>query len=171
MRNPYGDMSQAPRPVQPQWGQPSSQNPAPQQPPPNQWGPQQPVSTQLAVPGYVSYGEGTAPPYQPYPYEGGSALMQPNELGELEDQAQLWLMLTVAGFWVGFGWLSGPLAWYRAGKIRRKYRALGHHPCAAANWAWGLGIASTSLYGLIVAIVFALLLFVAGLSVPAFMGC
>ena len=99
---------------------------------------------QQAGPSYVSYGQGAAPPniYSP------PIASQPNELQKLEDDAQLWLLVAAAGFWVGFGWVTGPLAWYFGSQIRGKYRALGHHPCASANWAWGIGMVSSIIYAL-----------------------
>ena len=65
------------------------------------------------------------------------------ELNGLKDDANLWLLVTAIGFWLGFGWVTGPLGWYFGSRVRGRYRALGHHPCAAANWAWGLGMATT----------------------------
>jgi hypothetical protein len=92
--------------------------------------------------GYVSYGQGAAPPhiYVPTPMPGDL------ELRKLEDDSQLWLLVAAAGFWFGFGWITGPLAWYQGSKIRRQYRTLGHHPCTSANWAYGLGIVTTLIY-------------------------
>lgn len=92
--------------------------------------------------GYVSYGQGAAPPniYVPSAMPGNS------ELRKLEDDSQLWLLVAAAGFWFGFGWITGPLAWFFGSKIRSQYRALGHHPCSSANWARGLGITTTLIY-------------------------
>ena len=108
---------------QPGYGQPGS-------PPPP--GPQ----------GYVSYGQGTAPPciHVPPPNVGF------NELRKFEEESQLWLIVAAAGFWFGFGWLTGPLVWYKGAQLRRQYQVRGHHPCSSANWARGLGIASTLIY-------------------------
>jgi hypothetical protein len=90
----------------------------------------------------VSYGQGAAPPniYVPTPMPGAS------DLRKLDDDSQLWLLVAAAGFWFGFGWITGPLAWYFGSKIRGQYRALGHHPGTSANWAWGLGITTTLIY-------------------------
>ncbi len=95
--------------------------------------------------GYVSYGQGSAPPhiYTPTP---DPATAHNAEWRKLEGDAQLWLIIAAVGFWFGFGWITGPLAWYFGAKIRGQYRALGHHPCSSANWAYGLGIASTVIY-------------------------
>ncbi|NVB40507.1 hypothetical protein G6O69_21885 [Pseudenhygromyxa sp. WMMC2535] len=78
------------------------------------------------------------------------------ELRELSDQSNTWLLVVAIGFWLGFGLLTGPLGWYFGARMRSKYRALGHHPCAAANWAWGLGIASSllSLFAILALVAF-----------------
>ena len=108
--------------------------------------------------GYVSYGQGTAPPYiyVPTPLPGNG------ELRTLEDNSQLWLLVAAAGFWFGFGWITGPLAWYQGSKIRSQYRALGHHPCTSANWAWGLGIATTLIYYVTISLVMVGIMFALG---------
>jgi hypothetical protein len=173
MKNPYGDMSQGqgfgqqpggyPQPPQqPGFGQPSPPSYAPQQPsyapvPQPGYGQQPsyaPVPQQPAAPpqqGYVSYGQGAAPA-PVFPYQ--TTTWQANELAQLEDDAQLWLLVTAGGFWVMLGWITGPLGWIMGSRIRRKSRALGHHPCSSANWAFGLGIASTLIYWMPIALVF-----------------
>jgi hypothetical protein len=142
--SPYGGYAPPPPQGQPGYGQQGfgqqdyGQQGYGQPPPP---GPQ----------GYVSYGQGTAPPNiyaPPVAFDQTSS-----ELRKFEDDAQLWLLVGAAGFWFGFGWLTGPLAWYFGSQIRGKYRALGHHPCASANWARGIGIASTLIYAVGVAVV------------------
>lgn len=149
MDNPYGNLNQRPgqQPQygQPQYGQPQYRQPQYGQP---QYGP---------PPGYVSYGQGAAPPH---PYQPPAGAFQPNELSSLEDDGQLWLLVAAGGFWIGLGWITGPLAWYFGSKLRSKYRELGHHPGSSTNWAWGLGIASTLIYYLTFAFLF-LLIFVA----------
>lgn len=144
MNNPYGTSNPGPSHGQPGYPQPGGYQPPPPQyaqpgyayPPQQGHAPQD----QNGQGGYVSYGQGAAPanPYQPAP-----GVHQPNELSKLEDDSQLWLMITAGGFWFGFGWITGPLGWYFGSQIRGKYRALGHHPCSSANWAWGIGMATT----------------------------
>jgi hypothetical protein len=135
---------------QPSYGQPSyGQQPGYPPPPPNSQG------------AYVSYGQGAAPPnvYAP------PVNVQTNELQKLEDDSQLWLLVAAVGFWVGFGWVTGPLAWYFGSQLRGKYRALGHHPCASANWAWGIGIISTAIYALgMMLLIFGILALVGALA-------
>jgi catechol 2,3-dioxygenase-like lactoylglutathione lyase family enzyme len=143
MTDPYGFGNATPPPHggygQPGYGQPGY-------PPPP--GPQ----------GYVSYGQGAPPPYihVPPPMPGD------NELRKLDDDGQLWLLVAAAGFWVGFGWITGPLAWYFGSKIRGQYRALGHHPGTSANWAWGLGITTTLIYYVGFALIMMAVMFVIG---------
>ena len=134
---------------QPQYGQPSSGYV-----PPN-YGQPQPPGQQ----GYVSYGQGAAPPN---PYAPPPGFHQPNELSKLEDDAQLWLLVAAGGFWFGFGWITGPLGWYFGSQIRGKYRALGHHPCSSANWAYGIGIATTLITYLAIMAVFGIVLLFVG---------
>jgi hypothetical protein len=158
--NPYGNLNQGPG-QQPQYGQPQygqqqygQQQYGQQQygqPPYGQqgYGQQgygQPPYGQQGYgppPGYVSYGQGAAPPH---PYQPPAGMHQPNELSSLDDDGQLWLLVAAAGFWIGLGFITGPLAWYFGSKLRAKYRELGHHPGSSTNWAWGLGIASTLIY-------------------------
>ena len=175
MNNPYGlpphqqqqppsPPSYAPQPgygqQQPGYGQPQpgyGQQPQPgygqqqpgygQQQPgygqtPN-YGPSQP---QQPGQGFRSYGEGVPPPYQGQQGPG----YQKNELSKLEDESQLWLIVAAVGFWVGFGFITGPLAWFFGSQLRGKYKALGHHPSSSANWAYGLGIAATLIYYVLV---------------------
>jgi hypothetical protein len=137
MNNPYGNLNQGQQGQPPQHGQPQYGQP----------------------PGYVSYGQGAAPPH---PYQPPPGMHQPSELSKLEDDSQLWLLVAAAGFWVGFGWITGPLAWYFGSQIRGKYRELGHHPCSSANWAWGLGIASTLIYYVTILFFFGLIFLFVG---------
>lgn len=98
----------------------------------------------------MSYGEGAAPPF---PFTPSPGLAVSNELSGLDDDAQLWLMVAAGGFIFFLGWITGPLAWFFAGQIRRQFKAYGHHPCASANWAWAVGIVSTLIYYSIVALI------------------
>lgn len=122
-QQPYGN--QHGNHGQPGYGQPGYGQPGFSQPSPH--------GTPSSSPGY------TPPP--PPAYTPPTPEQQ--ELNSLKDDANLWLLVTAAGFWFGFGWITGPLGWYFGGQARSKYRALGHHPCSAANWAFGLGIATT----------------------------
>ncbi|PRQ07716.1 hypothetical protein [Enhygromyxa salina] len=155
MNNPYGNLNQGSGNGQPGYPQPTPQyaQPGYSYPPP----PRQAPPPHYEQPGYVSYGQGAAPPNAYHPAPG---VHQANELSKLADDSQLWLMVAAGGFWFGFGFITGPLGWYFGSQIRGKYRALGHHPCSSANWAWGIGIATTL-------ITYLGIMFVAGLLMMA----
>jgi hypothetical protein len=100
-----------------------------------------------------------AAPYAPTP-EGFT-----DELREVENNSLLWLILAGIGFWFGLGWLTGPLAWYYGAKARGRYLALGRAPSGKADGAWIVGIVTTVLSYLAVAVI---LLFVALVGAAAF---
>ena len=146
-------------PPQPGYGQPQPGYGQPQggyAPPPQPGYGQPQQGYGQPQPGHVSYGQQVPPPYTPPP----PGAYTPNELSKLEDDSQLWLLVTAAGFWVGFGFITGPLGWVYGSQLRDKYRALGHHPSSAAKWAYGIGMATTLLYyGTILLIMLAVLAF------------
>jgi hypothetical protein len=163
MNNPYGTPNQGPgygptgypQPT-PQYAQPGyAYPPQPGHAPP----PHHAQAPNHGQPGYVSYGQGAAPPN---PYQPAPGAHQPNELSKLEDDSQLWLMVAAGGFWFGFGWITGPLGWYFGSQIRGKYRALGHHPCSSANWAWGIGMATTLITYLGIFVIASLIMMAVG---------
>ncbi len=59
---------------------------------------------------------------------------------DAEDNALLWLCVGGGGFWFGLGWITGPIAWYMAGKLRRDLRARGHEPSTMLTAAYVVGI-------------------------------
>ena len=69
-----------------------------------------------------------------------------SEIKKLESDAQMWLIVVLAGFFFGFGWATGPAGWYFGSEIRKKYRSMGMEPAGNANLAYFSGIASTVLY-------------------------
>jgi hypothetical protein len=93
-----------------------------------------------------------AAPYAPTP-EGF------DELREVENQSLLWLVLGALGFWFGFGWLTGPLSWYFGARARNKYLALGRPPSGMSTAAWIVGIATTAVSYLLVALIVLIFLF------------
>jgi hypothetical protein len=123
-------------------------------------------------PGHPGHPHGAyAPPgYPPHPGHGhpgygaayGFAPAVHPQLSELNSQSTTWLIVAIAGFWLGFGFISGPLAWVFGGRLRQKYRSLGLPPSSSASAAWGLGIATTVLYVLsVLAVVLFLTVFLA----------
>jgi hypothetical protein len=43
----------------------------------------------------------------------------------LDNELQIWLIVTCAGWFVGFMWITGPLGWWKANDLRDKYAAMG----------------------------------------------
>ena len=68
---------------------------------------------------------------------------------ELNDQSNTWLIVSIVGFWLGFGFITGPLSWIKAGRIKSEYRSLGVAASGAATGAYIIGIVCTALYGLV----------------------
>lgn len=96
---------------------------------------------------------GFAAPYARDP-EGFGA-----ELREVENNSLLWLIIGAVGFWFGVGWLTGPLAWYFGAQARSRYAALGRPPSNKATSAWIVGIVTTLISYLAVAMVLMFFLF------------
>jgi maltose-binding protein MalE len=65
---------------------------------------------------------------------------------KLESDAQMWLIVVLAGFFFGFGWATGPAGWYFGAEMRKKYRNMGMEPAGNANLTYFGGIVSTVLY-------------------------
>lgn len=100
---------------------------------------------------------GFAAPYAASP-EGFSS-----QLSSVEDNALIWLIVGAAGFWFGFGWLTGPLGWYFGAQARAKFRALGREPSNKANGAWIIGIVTTVISYAAIALVM-VVMFVFGVA-------
>lgn len=131
-QGPYGP----PPGQQPQWGH----NPQPGYGPPPQQGYGPPPQ-----PGY-------APPMQPGGY------VDPR-IAALDSESSTWLVVALVGFCTGFGWITGPLAWIKGGRLKQQYVQLGAPINSSATGAWIVGLISTILTVMsIVAFVFMLLL-------------
>ncbi|MCH9681766.1 MAG: hypothetical protein K0V04_10060 [Deltaproteobacteria bacterium] len=61
----------------------------------------------------------------------------------LDSRAKFWLVVTVIGTVMGLVLISGPLGWIFGRNLRRRYKAFGHRPAAAATATWLLGIIAT----------------------------
>lgn len=79
-------------------------------------------------------------------------------VADLDNQAMTWLIVAAAGFFIGFGFVTGPIAWVMAGKLRRKYQSMGLPVSQNATIAWILGIASSAIY--ILAFISVMMIFV-----------
>lgn len=140
--------------------------PPPQGPPPSShWGP---AAAQGHAPHYGAPGahhgqHGAYGAYgHPHAAYGYSVTSDPR-LKSLADRSTTWLIVAIAGFWLGFWLITGPLCWIMAGRVRREYRALGLAPSGNATGAWIIGIVSSvfsilalvAVMGIIAAIVLA----------------
>lgn len=87
------------------------------------------------------------------------------EITRLESDSQLWLIVAVAGFFVGTMIITGPLSWYQGNKLCERYRALGAAPSQNANAARIIGMITTIFSALLmlvgVAMVMAFVVFAA----------
>ena len=87
------------------------------------------------------------------------------ELVDLENQSTTWMIVGIAGFFTGFSWVTGPLAWIFGSRIRNRYRLRGIPPHGNATAAWIIGIVSTGLY--VIGILVAIMVFVLFLGAVA----
>ncbi len=65
---------------------------------------------------------------------------------ELNDQSNTWLIVSIVGFWLGVGFVTGPLSWMKANSVRRNYRSMGMQPSGASTGAMIIGMVSTLVY-------------------------
>ena len=80
---------------------------------------------------------------------------------QLAESARNWLIICAVGWFVGFMWVTGPLAWYQANQFARDFQMLGLAPPSDVTNLRLLGIITTVfvLAGvLLVAIIAAVLL-------------
>lgn len=68
---------------------------------------------------------------------------RPAPLAALDSRSTFWFLVTVAGSFLGFFLVFGPLGWVFGGRLRRDYKALGMRPRAAATATWLIGILMT----------------------------
>ncbi len=72
--------------------------------------------------------------------------MQDPRIKELGDQSNTWLIVAIVGFWLGVGFVTGPLSWMKANGVRRNYRSMGMQPSGASTGAMIIGMVSTLVY-------------------------
>jgi hypothetical protein len=127
------------------WGQP---NAAPQGgSAPQAWGQTPPPASDPSVYGQTPNAAGGwngAPSGQAG--AGYGAPQKSSEIQKLESDAQMWLIVVLGGFFLGFGWATGPAGWYFGSEMRKKYRSMGMEPASNANLTYFGGIASTVIY-------------------------
>lgn len=129
------------------------------QPPHNPYQPYGGAPPQPGPPPQAGYGQAPGQPqYGPPPQAGygqpysGPAPGGPPPTKKLDDQSVIWLCVAAAGFFFGFGFITGPLAWIFGSKLRNQYRLMGLPPNGAATAAMILGIVETALYVLVIGI-------------------
>lgn len=71
-------------------------------------------------------------------------------LHSLGEASTTWLIVAIAGFWLGFGFITGPLVWVKAKAVREGYRALGVEPSGSSTAAYVIGLISSLLYAMLV---------------------
>lgn len=71
-------------------------------------------------PGHGAANNGDPPNYG---YDPRSA-----EMARLAEETRTWTIVAAIGWFVGFMWVLGPLAWYQAARIGDAYAALGVAP-------------------------------------------
>ncbi len=132
-----------------------------QQPPPGQpYG--HPPQPGQPYPGQAPYGQPPPGAYgHPPPGAYGQPMTDPR-IKELNDQSPTWLLISIIGFWLGVGFISGPLAWIKGSRLRANYRSMGMAPAGNATGAWIIGMVSTALYAITVLAVVGMLTLFAG---------
>lgn len=93
---------------------------------------------------------GQAPGYGAPPPGAYAAPMADPRIKELNDQSNTWLIVAIAGFWLGFGFVTGPLAWMKANNIRRNYRSMGMQPSGTSTAAMIIGMVTSIAYIMLV---------------------
>jgi ABC-type multidrug transport system permease subunit len=83
---------------------------------------------------------------------------------QIAESARNWLIICAVGWFVGFMWITGPLAWYQSNKFRKEFESLGLAPTSDVNNLRLLGIITT----IFVALGFVVLFFVVLAAVIGF---
>lgn len=72
------------------------------------------------------------------------------ELSRLAEETRTWTIIAAVGWFVGFMWVLGPLAWYQASRIGDSYAALGVTPPQEQRNLRLIGMITTILSALFV---------------------
>ena len=107
-----------------------------------QYPPPPPASGPTAGPN-VPYGapQGFGPPPGYGPPQGYDPRF--TRAAQLAESARNWLIICAIGWFVGFVWITGPLAWYQANEINGEFGTLGLEPPSDVKNLRLLGIIST----------------------------
>lgn len=143
---------------------PSSTQPDPHHPPaggpPNPWG-APPAGSGWNPPA----GTGSPPGPPPGPAPGWGPAPQAAGMPPLERDALTWLLVGTIGFFLGFMWITGPLAWWQANKLCARYAEQGMEPSGMAVAAKWIGVVTTVLAVATILLVVGALFFVLVLGV------
>jgi hypothetical protein len=66
---------------------------------------------------------------------------------QLTESARNWLIICAIGWFVGFMWITGPLAWYQSTQFARDFETMGLAPPSEVTNLRLLGIITTVLLG------------------------
>jgi hypothetical protein len=77
---------------------------------------------------------------------------------QIAESARNWLIICGIGWFVGFMWITGPLAWYQSNEFRREFEAIGLAPSSEVTNLRLLGIITTAFVGVGVVIAFFVIL-------------
>ncbi len=93
-------------------------------------------------------------PYDPY---GMPPQYDPRmaRAAQLAQSARTWLIVCGIGWFVGFMWITGPLAWYQSAQFLREFQGLGLPPPSDVTNLRLLGIITTVMLGVLVLAVMA----------------
>lgn len=105
------------------------------------------------VPYGPDHGQGQAHGYG-YGYDPRMA-----RAAQLAESARNWLIVCAIGWFVGFMWITGPLAWYQAGQLARDFHTMGLPPPSEVTNLRLLGIITTVV--VLVGLFFLLVVFAA----------
>lgn len=107
---------------------------------------------------------GAPPPGYGAPPPGYGMPMADPRIKELNDQSNTWLIVSIVGFWLGFGFITGPLSWIKANGVRANYRSMGMQPSGASTGAMIIGMVSTLVYVMLVLAVVGMFTLFAGVA-------
>ena len=109
------------------------------------------------------------PPNNPYaPPQYGAPQYDPRlaRAAQIAESARTWLIVCAVGWFFGFMWITGPLAWYQSSEFGKELQSLGVPPTSDVTNLRLLGMITTILVGVGVIIgVLALLMMFVGFAV------
>lgn len=97
----------------------------------------------------VPYGHGANPGYGAPAGYGPNPGFDPRmaRAAQLAESARNWLIVCAIGWFVGFMWITGPLAWYQSAQFARDFETMGMAPPSDVTNLRLLGIITTIFVG------------------------